>query len=185
MITPQPKIEAFHAMSIPELVRRYSIGIENFDRRVFELSDDQLDMAFLPNANVGKWPCRVLIGHLADAELAFVFRMRLVVAEEHPMLQPWDENAFIDRGVYGTDQTPKDVRQPIGGPIAAIHTLRKWHADFLRSLEPADWERTGLHPIRGEQSVKTILVYDAWHLEHHASFLNAKIERMLGPAAAG
>lgn len=170
-------------MAAPELLRRYCIGVENFDRRVFDLSDNQLDQAFLPDAGVGRWPCRVLIGHLADAELAFVFRMRLVVAEEHPVLTVWDENAFIDRGVYGTDRTPKEIRQPIGGPVATIHTLRKWHADFLRSLEPEDWQRTGLHPERGEQSVQTILVYDTWHLEHHAWFLNAKVDRMLGPRA--
>lgn len=181
--TPQPKLEDFAAMSPPDLLRRYAKGIENFDRRIFQLSDEQLDMAFLPDANVGRWPIRVLVGHLADAELAFVFRMRLVVAEEHPVLQPWDENAFIDRGVYGTDRTPKEARQPIAGPVATIHTLRKWHTDFLRSLEPADWQRTGLHPIRGEQSVKVILNYDTWHLEHHAWFLNAKVVKMLGLAA--
>src|SRR5205814_380171 len=119
----------------------------------------QLDMAFLPDAGVGNWPIRVLLGHLADAELAFVHRMRLVIAQENPILQAWDENAFIDSGIYGsgyhhspsgaTDK-PHAERggthaQPIGGPVATVHTLRKWTTDLLRTLDadPPAWKRKG------------------------------------------
>ncbi len=188
---PKAQLPDFLAMSALDLLARYSLSIEQFDRRVVQLKDDQLDMAFLPDAGVGSWPVRVLLGHLADAELAFVFRMRLVVAEDHPVFTPWDENAFIDNDLYGiTPGAPAGVggvvgsRLSIGGPIAAIHTLRKWHAEWLRSLRPEQWERTGLHPQRGEQSVRTILAYDTWHLENHAWFLNAKVEKFLGPVKA-
>jgi len=177
---PQPKLETFLAWSPAELTARFAAGVENFDRRVFDLRDEQLDMAFLPDAGVGRWPIRVLVGHLADAELAFVHRMRLVVAQENPILQAWDENAFIDSGMYGTDRTPPGQRQAIGGPIGAVHTLRKWTGDWFRSLDESAWKRKGLHTIRGEQTLQTILVYDTWHLEHHAWFLNAKVERLCG-----
>ena len=178
---PKPQVSEFLAMAAHELLARYAISIEQFDRRVVQLKDDQLDMAFLPDAGVGRWPVRVLVGHLADAELAFVFRMRLVVAEEHPVLTPWDENAFIDNDLYGlTPGAPGAARLSIGGPIAAIHTLRKWTGEWLRSLEPSEWERKGLHPERGEQTVRMILAYDTWHLENHAWYLNAKVEKFLG-----
>jgi hypothetical protein len=187
---PAPHLPDFLAMSAPDLLARYAISIERFDRRVVQLKDDQIDMAFLPDAGggggggggVGRWPVRILLGHLADAELAFVFRMRLVVAEDHPVFTPWDENAFIDNDLYGLKPgAPGQPRLSIGGPIAAIHTLRKWTAEWLRSLDPTQWERTGLHPERGEQSVRTILAYATWHLEHHARFLNAKVEKFLAP----
>ena len=185
---PKAHLPDFLAMSALDLLARYTLSIEQFDRRVVQLKDDQLDMAFLPDANgggVGRWPVRVLLGHLADAELAFVFRMRLIVAEDHPVLTPWDENAFIDNDLYGLTPAPGAPRLSIGGPIATIHTLRKWHSEWLRSLKPGvggQWERTGLHPERGEQSVRTILAYDTWHLENHAWFLNAKVEKFLGRA---
>ena len=180
---PKALIPDFLKMSPLDLLARYTISIEQFDRRVVQLKDDQLDMAFLPDAGVGRWPVRVLVGHLADAELAFVFRMRLVVAEDHPVLTPWDENAFIDNDLYGiTPGAPGHPRLSIGGPIATIHTLRKWHAEWLRSLEPRQWDRKGLHPQRGEQTVRMILAYGTWHLENHAWFLNAKVEKFLGPA---
>ncbi len=177
---PKAELPDFLKMSALDLLARYTLSIEQFDRRVVQLKDDQLDMAFLPDANVGRWPIRVLIGHLADAELAFVFRMRLVVAEDQPVFTPWDENAFIDNDLYGLNAKPAQPRLSIGGPIATIHTLRKWHAEWLRSLTPEQWERKGLHPERGEQTVRTILAYDTWHLENHAWFLNAKVQRLLG-----
>lgn len=177
-LTPQPQsVDLFVAMPTSELLPRFAFGIEHFDRQVVKLTDDQLDMAFLPDAGCGNWPIRILLGHLADAELAFVHRMRRVVAEERPMLQPWDENAFIDSAMYGNENTPAGRRQSIGAFIATVHTLRRWTADWLRTLDDSAFKRSGMHMERGEQTLHTILAYDTWHLEHHARFLNAKVAK--------
>lgn len=175
-----PTRDQLAPLSTPDLIARFRIGVERFDRRLLQLDDAQLDMAFLPDAGVGRWPCRVLVGHLADAELAFVHRLRKVVAEERPILQPWDEQAFIDAGLYGDARG--GAQFPVGGFVAAIHTLRRWTGEWLATLTPEQFAREGLHPERGVQSVRVILEYDTWHLEHHAWYLNRKIERMLGPA---
>jgi hypothetical protein len=170
--------EDIAAMPDGELISRYRRGLEHVDSRVFELSDVQLDTAFLPDAGVGQWPARVLIGHLADADLSFVHRMRRAVAEENPVFEPWDENAFIDSGLYNGGQ------YPIGGFIATIHTLRRWTSEWLATLSPEQLRRRAMHPERGPQTVRGILEYSTWHLEHHARFLNAKVCKMLGPAPA-
>ncbi|MBX3357468.1 MAG: DinB family protein [Phycisphaeraceae bacterium] len=176
------KLDQVMALSQPELVARFGAGVEAFDRRVFELDDAGLDTAFLPSAGVGRWPCRVLLGHLADAELSFVQRLRRIVAEDGPVLEAWDENAFIDRAVmYGTPQTGS--RFPIGAFVATVHTLRKWTHEWLAGLPPEAWARTGMHTVRGEMTFRTVLEYDVWHLEHHAWYLNRKVERLLGPGA--
>jgi hypothetical protein len=65
-----------------------------------------------------------------------------------------------------------------------LHTLRRWTAEWLFTLSPDQLARTAPHPERGEQSVRDILAYTTWHLEHHARFLNAKVCRILGPAPA-
>jgi DinB superfamily len=166
------------ALSNEELIARYRRGLESFDRRIFELSDEQMDQAFLPDAGVGRWPVRVLVGHLADAELAFTHRMRRAVAEESPVLAVWDENAFIDTGMYAGGQ------YPLGGFVAVIHTLRRWTAEWLGTLSPPQLERKAMHPERGPESVRLMLVYTTWHIEHHARYLNAKVCRLLGPAPA-
>lgn len=160
-----------------ELVARYRLGVENFDRRVFDLSEAQLDTAFLPDAGVGRWPVRVLLGHLADAEIVFAHRMRRAVGEESPIVALWDEDAFVDSGIYSA--------QPIAGFIATVHTLRRWMAEWLAGLDEAQMGRKLLHPENGEMTVMQVLVYATWHLEHHAEFLRRKVEKMLGPAAKG
>lgn len=174
---PQTR-EEIQRLPDAELLERYAAGIENFDRRVVKLTDEQLDQAWLPEAGVGRWPARVLLGHLADAELVLVHRLRRAVAEENPVLSVWEENAFVDAGLYGGRQAP------IGAFLATIHTLRRWTAEWLSTLTPEQFARRALHPERGPQSVRDILVYAVWHLEHHTAFLNAKIRRLLGPAPA-
>lgn len=176
-------VENLKTLSLPDLVRRYRKGVENFDRRIFDLSEEQLDQAFLPDAGVGRWPIRVVLGHVADAELVAVHRMRRIVAEERPMLCEWDENAFVDRNVYGVGLGPSGGGA-IGAFVAATHVMRQWTSMWFSGLSDADMARVGLHPSRGEQSVKDIITLYTWHLEHHAAFVNEKVVRFLGEAPA-
>jgi hypothetical protein len=169
------------ALPDQELIARYRQGLSIFDPRLFELSDEQMDMAFLPDAGgagpqLGRWPVRVLVGPVADVETASTPRLRRAVAEENPVLGTWDENAFIDAGLYA------DGRQPVAAFVAVIHTLRRWTAEWLITLSPEQMQRQALHPERGPESVRDMLVIATSHLEHHARFLNAKICRILGPA---
>jgi hypothetical protein len=113
---------------------------------------------------------------LADAEVAQVHRIRRTVAEDNPVFSVWDENAFIDAGLYGSSQTGH--AHPIGGFIGTIHTLRKWTTEWLRTITPEQWQRAALHPQKGPQTVRSLVEMITWHLEHHAVFLNKKVCRM-------
>jgi hypothetical protein len=181
-------MEAFLGLNNQDLTARYAMGIELCDRRVVSMDDQQLDTAFLPEAGVGRWPIRVLLGHLADAELVFVHRMRRAVAEDNPLLAVFDEQAFIDSGLYGAATqstsaaaTPSPTPPPIGAFLATIHTLRKWTTEWLGSLSSKQWERGALHPERGPLTVRKIAEYDTWHLENHVWYLNRKVAKFLGP----
>lgn len=168
-----------------EMVARHRFGIEGLDSRIFELDEEQLDRAFLSDVvtgsgvPVGKWPVRVLLGHLADAELLFVHRIRRTLAEDRPVLALWDEMAFVDSGIYGPEHSA-----PIAGFVATVHTLRRWQSELLMPLTEAHWKRTAMHPEQGELSLSWIVAYSTWHLEHHARYLRAKVEHMLGPRLA-
>jgi hypothetical protein len=173
------------------LIARYRRGIEVIDRRVFDLTERQVDQAFLPEANVGRWPVRVLIGHCADAEVAWVHRMRRAVAEDRPMVASWDEDAFVDSNIYGnshegySDNAEGDsarVMHALGGHLAVIHTLRQWTAQWLMSLDESAFDRSVMHAQRGEITLRRMVADATWHLEHHAGYLTRKVERMLGVA---
>lgn len=169
------------------LVMRARKGIEQLDQRVFQLTEQQIDQAFLPEAGVGRWPVRVLIGHLADAEIAAVHRMRRIVGEDSPVVNAWDEDAFVDANLYqngekqyadSPDGDRSRVMNALGGYMAVIHTLRQWTCQWLLSLDDAAWDRAMMHPARGAVTLKKYVALNTWHVEHHAKFLKAKLDKM-------
>lgn len=180
-------------LPLMELIARYRRGIEAIDRRVFDLTEKQIDTAFLPEAGVGRWPVRVLIGHIADAELSYTHRMRRAFAEESPVVAVWDENAFVDSNIYGNadkayagdpEADEARVMHALGGNLAVIHTLRQWTAHWLMTLPEKAWDRAVMHPERGSVSIRRMAAMMTWHLEHHADFLRRKLDLMVGPAKA-
>jgi hypothetical protein len=176
---PHPERAALAPLTRDELTRRLAVGVENFDARLLKLTDAELDTAFLSDAGVGRWPCRVLVGHMADADVVWIHRLRRAVGEDNPVFALWDENAFIDANIYGDATT--GPRHPVGAFVAMVHTTRKWTSEWLGTLTDAQWQRQGLHPERGGISVRTMVELTTWHLEHHAWYLNRKIEKMRGP----
>jgi hypothetical protein len=171
------------------LIMRYRRGVQSLDNRVLELSEKQIDQAFLPDAGVGQWPVRVLLGHLADAELFACGRMRRIIGEDGPLVEMWDENSFIDANVYNNadkeyagdpEADHARVMAAVGGHMAVIHTLRQWTGQWLMTLDESAWERTLMHPERGALTLRLVVGYMTWHVEHHGRFLTRKLDRMLG-----
>lgn len=175
-------MEALKAMDWPDLVRRYAVGVEWFDPRLFHLAEQDLDTPFKPQAEAGQLPIRALVAHLADCELVYLHRMRRAVSEETPVLGVFDEQAFFDGPLYGKGtRSGVTIAPPVAGSVAVIHTLRRWALDWLFDMDQAMQNRQAMHPERGAMSVREILAFATWHLEHHTRFLNAKIEHLLGP----
>lgn len=182
LMIPQGTAKELVALPIGEILARYRRGVGNYDARIFSLTEEQIDRAFLPEAKVGRWSVRMVLGHIADAELAFVHRMRRAIAEDKPVLSLWDENAFIDSGLYGLPREVSggDPASLIGGFVAVLHTMRIWSHQWLSGLKPEQFDRVAMHPERGEQRVRDILAYAVWHAEHHSRFLQLKCDAMLG-----
>lgn len=176
-----PDRDEIRALDTHSLLARMRAGVEHFDPRVFDLTDEQLDQAWLPEAGVGRWPIRVLLGHLADAEIVLAHRIRRTFAEDRPTLAYWDENAFIDSGLYGCTEAT-GFRPPIGGDVAVIHTTRSWVVAMAFQFEDEHWTRQAMHVQNGPMTLREFADYACWHLEHHAAYLNAKVARILGPA---
>lgn len=179
-VPPKPVRDAFRSLPRTEVLRRFEGGANILNRAVLSLDDAALDTFFQPEAGVGRWSCRALLGHLADSELVLAHRMRRVVGEDRPVFSLWDENAFVDRGLYGTPGTgplPK-----VAAYVAVVHTMRLWLSEWLRSLPEAEWAREGMHPERGPLSLTDMVALAAWHVEYHGWFLDRKIERLNGSA---
>lgn len=109
----------------------------------------------------GKWTVGEILCHLADTEIAFSFRWRQTLAEDNPVVQPFDQDLWAPR--YAS--TPGEE---------ALHTflaLRRWNVLLLDRLAPGDWERPVVHPERGELIFRTLVEMVAGHDLNHLSQL--------------
>lgn len=172
-----PPLAGYHPLPTPQIVDRYRGGVQRLSRALLELDDEALDTFFRPEASVGRWSCRALVGHLADSEIVFAHRLRRTAAEENPVVAGFDADAMVDAHLYADPD--RNVRMPIAGFIAVIHTTRLWVAEWLATLPEHAWSRRVLHQTRGPFTLRTMLDLATWHLEHHVWYLDRKL-RLLG-----
>ncbi len=103
----------------------------------------------------GKWSVGQVLAHLADSELVWGYRLRRVLAEDRPVLHGYDQDLWADRLDYST-----------ADPAASLErftVLRESHLTLLEGLSPADGQRAGVHPERGEETVTHMLRLYAGH----------------------
>lgn len=109
----------------------------------------------------GKWSARQILCHLADCEIAFAFRLRQAAAEEHHVVQPFDQDAWSR--VYSSEALDVDTA------LEAYSALRSWNVKFIESLPPGTMLKMLNHPERGDMTfrvvVETLAGHDLNHLQ--------------------
>jgi len=123
------------------------------------MSDAQLDVTY----REGSWTLRQVVHHLADSHVNAYTRFRLALTEDHPTVKPYDENrwAALD-----------DARaMPVEVSLRLLEALHERWARLLRSLKPADFDRTIDHPENGTMTIDHLLAMYAWHGEHHVAHI--------------
>jgi hypothetical protein len=108
-----------------------------------------------------------LIGHLADAEIAFATRWRLILTRDHPR--------YPGLEAEGQVALPKPALAHMLRLFAGVRAYNLW---LLRNISAADWERVGIHEEDGVETVelntRKLAAHDLDHL--------AQIRRILAPA---
>lgn len=118
---------------------------------VAELSDEQLAKP----EREGKWSIRQVLRHLADSEIVWAYRLRLVWSQDRPRLMGYDQDAWAERLRY-SDSDPAES-------LTEFAVLRKANLKLLASASDADLERAGVHVERGEESVAHMVRLYAGH----------------------
>jgi DinB superfamily len=134
------------------------------DRRLREVTDDALRRPEAP----GKWSVVEVIQHLGDSDLVFGFRARMILAEDRPPLQGYDQDRWASVFRY------RDASRE--SALAQLGAYRAANLAVLRRLSPAELERTGMHSERGEESLGHLMKLMAAHDLVH----RRQIERVLG-----
>jgi len=112
----------------------------------------------------GKWNAREIVAHLADCELVFSFRLRQTLAEDHPTLQPFDQDRWAAR--YANCDMASAMR--------LFGAARDWNLLLLAGVSEAERARPVTHPERGTITLWTIVETMAGHDLNHLQ----QIERL-------
>jgi DinB family protein len=105
----------------------------------------------------GKWSARDILAHLADCEIAFGYRLRQVLAEDHHVIQPFDQDRWA--APYGA--------MDANAALALFEALRNWNIALLKTVTPEQLQRKVMHPERGEMTFQTIVETMAGHDLNH------------------
>ena len=103
----------------------------------------------------GKWSIGHVLRHLADSEVVWGWRLRLILAQDRPPLTGYDQDAWADRLHY-------DEAAP-GDSLRIFEALRLDNLRLLARASPADLQRVGVHAERGEESVEYLRRLYAGH----------------------
>jgi len=150
------------------LIDRYRAGVAEVRAAIAEITDARLDH----RPDDGGWSARRVVHHLADSEMTSAIRLRRLLAEDAPEINPYDEERFADVLFYDD--------RPIEASLKAFEAARETSSELLARLADDDWSRTGTHPEHGPYSVDDWLRLYAAHAHDHAD----QIRRAAATAAA-
>jgi len=108
----------------------------------------------------GKWSVAHVLRHLADTDVVWGWRMRLILAQDRPTITGFDQDLWAERLDYAH-----------ADPNESLETFAILRRDNLRLIEratPEDLKRVGVHAERGEESagylVRLYAGHDLMHL---------------------
>jgi hypothetical protein len=114
-----------------------------------------------------KWSVSEIVAHLADAEIVIGYRIRLILGSPGIPIVAFDQDRWAESGHYVKRDPRKSVEQ--------FRVLREANLALLKSLTPEQWQHSGMHSERGEESIEKIARMCAGHDINHLQ----QIEKIL------
>jgi uncharacterized damage-inducible protein DinB len=136
-------------------------------RAVATLTPEELKVPEGP----GKWSIAHVLRHLADTDVVWGWRMRLILAQDRPPITGFDQDLWAERLDYAN-----------ADPNESLETFAVLRRDNLRLIEratPDDLERVGVHAERGEESAGYMVRLYAGHDLLHLAQIE-RIRRTMG-----
>jgi len=114
------------------------------------------------------WAPKEVVCHLRDAEELFMIRFQTILGAEEPQLAGLDPDRWARDRQYLANDT--------GEALAAFRRRREESLTFFGKLEPEQWKRGGVHPVRGRFTIDDFLTLMAWHDDNHLDQLRRALE---------
>ena len=119
-----------------------------------------------------QWCVLEVLGHLADVEIIYGYRLRQMLADKEPVIAPIDQEAWARNLNYMNSPAPE---------LVAFYGLARHHnLRLLRSLKLADLSKSAFHPeTQGPVTVADLAERIAGHGAGHLR----QIERLKAAAS--
>jgi hypothetical protein len=128
----------------------------------------QSDAALSRRPDASNWAAKEVVCHLRDAEELFMIRFETILAADDPKLTALDPDRWARERQY--------LKNDALEAVAAFRRRREESLAFLRKLEPDQWTRGGIHPVRGRFTLDDFATLMAWHDDNHLDQLKRALE---------
>ena len=125
------------------------------EKAIDGLSPKQLSKREAPN----KWSIKHVLRHLADSDVVWAWRLRMVLAHDRPPLTGYDQDLWAERLGYDDSNARESLSE--------FAVLRKSNLRLVKGASAEDLKRVGVHAERGDESVEhTLRLYAGHDLLH-------------------
>lgn len=127
---------------------------DRLTRTVEGLSNEQLQRP----ESAGKWSIAEVIAHLAQFEMIVALRIRIILAADTPPLIAFDQERWI-RDVYRNEPASELIEQ--------LAFIRGMNLKLFERLSADEWDRAGIHPEYGHNTIRQLVERFERHQEKH------------------
>lgn len=113
------------------------------------------------------WSIREIVGHLADIEIVYAFRIRQMLADTKPVIAPMDQNAWAQKLGY--------METPVPEMVALFGVNRHHNLRLLRGVKIEELKKGAYHPeLKRDISLEEMVL----KLDGHSSSHLQQIEKL-------
>ena len=148
------------------LIARYGAGVALLKQALAEVPPKAMRWKPAPD----KWSVHEVVVHCADSETNAAMRIRYLVAEDHAVIQGYDQDRWVKACDYES--------QSLDLALAQVAAVRAWTHAFIARLPESAWSRAGTHtemPGRPYTAGQWLEIYTE-HLEIHARQIRRNVE---------
>jgi uncharacterized damage-inducible protein DinB len=159
-----PTVEEVAKQSREQKLARMTRTADDYAAAIRGQSDPVL--ARRPDAK--NWAVKEIICHLRDTEEGFMTRFETILAMVDPKFLAINPDRWAEERQY--------LRNDAGEALAAFRKRRDETLVFLKTLTAEQWQRGGVHPVRGRMTFDDFLTLIAWHDDNHLDQLNRALQ---------
>ncbi len=113
----------------------------------------------------GKWTVKEVVGHIADTERIFAYRILAIARGDQAVLPGFEQDDYVRAGRFND--------RPLADLLDELQAVRQGTLTLLRGLPAAAWDRRGTANAFSV-TVRGLAFVVAGHALHHAAILRER-----------